>query len=220
MGFSELVGADVDELIDSMAAGDDGGDDVLELLGVRSPDVGLDEIIGGEIIAGLTPMQQKLINQLGGAKTLARQVAAKKKAQLSRALKLAALGRNRPVIVQQQHAMINTDLPVTFVTGNIAPGGSQLVQLVAPTVWRPTDLIIPSDIAPVFALTSLTMGIYTWNPGGAPLRLLSFTEEATTRREWKLPTLQAGQTINMTFTNVSPGTTAPVYGEWWGKMVA
>jgi hypothetical protein len=225
MGFADIVGADdVDSLIDSLASGGDSsyGDDVLELLGVSGDEdgAGLDEIVGADLVAGVNPTLQALIRKLGGGNALAKQQkAAKARASLASKLKLAALMRQRPTVVTQKHEMIGTDLPVTFVTANIAPGGTQLVQIVAPTIWKPQDLIIPSDIASVFAITSLTMGIFTWNPGGAPLRLLSFTEEATTRRSWKLPTLQPGQTINMTIQNVSPGTTAPAYGEWWGKMV-
>jgi hypothetical protein len=237
MGLEQMVGADgeldTDAIIAALSGEDDDddgaggeGDDIEELLS------GLDEIVGGdEIVAGAAKgsAMARLALALGGKKRggiaalLAQANAltsrAKKKGALRAALKAAAIKRSQPTLLQPQHNLRGVTLPVTFASpGLVGAGASVLIPIVAPTIWKPYDLLVPSDVAQLFAIAGLTMGIFTFNPGGQPLRMLSFTEDATSRRAWVLPTMQAGQAMNMLVTNTS-ATPSPVYGEWWGKMI-
>jgi hypothetical protein len=238
MGLEQMVGADgeldTDAIIAALSGEDDDddgaggeGEDIEELLS------GLDEIVGGdEIVAGAAKgsAMARLALALGGKKRgggiaalLAQAGAltrgAKKKAALRAALKAAAIKRSQPTLLQPQHNLRGVTLPVTFASpGLVGAGASVLIPIVAPTIWKPYDLLVPSDVAQLFAIAGLTMGIFTFNPGGQPLRMLSFTEDATSRRAWVLPTMQAGQAMNMLVTNTS-ATPSPVYGEWWGKMI-
>lgn len=201
------------------------GDDLedMDLAGldeIISGDDDIDDLLAGdEIISGGNPRAMaglNLIKKLGFGKLVAKQQAvAKKKALLQR----IALQRGRPALVRTRTPMVNVDLPVTWATASLAPGLSSLVTINAPALWDPYDLIVPSDVASSFSIISLTMGFYTFNPGGQPLKLLSFTEDATSRRQWKLPTIQPGQPLLMVIQNTSTAFTGVCAGEWWGKLV-
>lgn len=226
MGYEEIVSGldDLDDEIDGLAAGDDY--DVDELFSSGDDDdetvLGLDEIVSGAAALAKLNLPASLKRQMAAVVKTQKAAAVAKRNKLLKARNFARLAalRGRPALIRQRNPMINCDLPVSFQSaGTMAPGTTQTIQINAPSLWAPYDLLVPSDIASCFALVTVQTGLYTLNPGGAPIKLLSFTEDATSRRQWKIPTIQPGQPLVMTVQNITGGTTVALSGEWWGKIV-
>jgi hypothetical protein len=221
MSFDEIVSG-LDEIV--MGDDDDGIDEIVDALAGEDDDI--DSLLAGdEIVAGASKSGfanvAAMLKKVGAAKLLPQLARAQKRSLAKKALvsKISLL-RGRPALIRQRNPMYNCDVPVSFQSaGTMAPGTSQTIAINSPALWAPYDLFIPSDIAANFAITSLQSGLFTFNPGGAPLKLLQFTEDATSRRQWKLPTVQPGQPMIMVVQNISLGFTGALQGDWWGKLV-
>ena len=221
MSDIEIVGGDYDFL------GDDGdeldallGDDV-EILGDDDDD---DGEAGDFFGAAMSPARRRMRIRPGGGGNLvlARanqivQLARKKQAQK---LALSKLERTAAVLRSKSYREIRKTLAGFGGTAaaDVATGDSVNITWRAVAPMRPNRLFIPSTIAPFLSLTKLTVGMdnYLPTPDGIPCEC--FVQDTTAGDDdgtgfFKLPTLQVGLDLNMTFENVG-NSTIRVRGAW------
>jgi hypothetical protein len=157
---------------------------------------------------------QNQVAQLRRAEQLIRQ----RKAQIAGQVGMDKLVQYGGVVRRRGYSSLRK-LPAGFTSPTAVPAGDPVnitVRAVVPI--RPDRLMIASVIAPFFELTALTVALdnHMLTPDGVPCEL--FIPTATGVNEegtgfFKIPTLDVGTEINMTFVNID-GSAHTLRGAW------
>ena len=201
---------------------DDAGDE--ELVGDLDPDVaallsGDDaELIGASPAARMQALARLRANP-GNFGALSRVV--KKKVAAGLAKKRAAafkhIALRRAIGVRRRPNQIAGEIPVGFSAAAVAAGASTIIVIQPPVVYKPKRLLVPKSIASTFTLDDVSIGLRKCLLTSNPVPCEAFAEDSI-NQGWKIPTLQIGQSMSMTFTNQS-GAAATLRGAWLGIYV-
>lgn len=215
--YDEVIGDD--ELVDALA-----GEDDVELVG-DDDDIGddpdVEALLAGDDVFGAAPNTSAALANLNRQASMiaaaGRGLPAPLRRRLRRALRksraAASIAARQAIAVRKRPLQNAGEVPMGF-SQVVAAGADAIVLIQPPVAFNPKRLLIPDSIAASFDLRDLSCGMRRLMVTTNPVPCESFSQ-VSLNQGWRIPTIQVGQTLSMTFRNVS-GADATIRGAWLG----
>lgn len=207
VGDAEIIGADA--LAQYLASGGD-LDELFELGdgddGEVDPDVAL--LLAGDTAIGAAARKKVALASLPKSRT-----AALARAQLAKQA-VAQIASRKAIGVRSRSLNTAGEIPVGINTGAVLASASAIVTITPPVIFKPKRLLVPETIAPGWTLDDVSVGLRNCLLTSQPVPAEVFSQ-VSVNQGWRIPTLQIGQAMSMTWTNQS-GSTATLRAAWLG----